>query len=229
MIVSDQSDSLPIAFDTENGVRGFVKDFALNRLIFDLSSADETQSLILQEANHMSQMFTTNIISPSTEEGLSVLDHLSSLIQALFQLAPKPEADSVTARMLVSCRYAATLHVFFPLCGYYPDPRLMVNSIVHNLKASLDFYVVFLALHADLVLWMFFVGGVSACNMPERNWFVEHLVMMTEDFDIHSWQQMSSHLTSVVWYAVFCEESFRSLWLEIEAKSKVLDMNKQAP
>lgn len=227
MVASNQSHSLPIAYDSDDRLHLFPDDIALSNIGSSLSSADEVRDMILQEANHMSQMFTVTVQSSSTEEGLSVLDHLSSLIQALIQLAPKHEVDPITARLLESCRYAAALHVFFPLCGYYPDPTLMVHTMVYDLKASLDFYAVFLTLHTDLVLWMFFVGGVSACNMTERNWFVEHLVVMTEDLEIRTWDQMRSHLTSVVWYAVFCEVSFKTLWLEIEAKSRALSTAEQ--
>ena len=228
MIASNQSHSLPIAYDPENRFHRFPEDFALNHLDSDLYNADEARNMVIEEANHMTQMFTITVNSSSTEEGLSVLDHLSSLIQALFQLAPKIDGEPANVSLLESCRYAAALHVFFPLCGYYPDPTLMVNTMVHDLKASLDIYAIFLALHTDLVLWMFFVGGVSACAMPERNWFVEHLVVMTEDLEVRTWEQMQSHLTNVVWYAVFCEHSFRTLWLEIEAKSKALDTTRSA-
>ena len=229
MLASSQPHSLPIAYDSEDRSHLVPGDSTLNQIGSDMFSADEARGMILQEANHMSQMFTVMVQSSSTEEGLSVLDHLSSLIQALFQLAPKRAAEPMTTRLLESCRYAATLHVFFPLCGYYPDPTLMVHAMVHDLKASLEFYALFLSLHTDIVLWMFYVGGVSACDMPERNWFVEHLVTMTEDLGIRTWEQMRGHLTGVVWYAVFCEVSFQTLWLEVEAKSRALSSMEQIP
>ncbi|KAI9710308.1 MAG: hypothetical protein M1820_002802 [Bogoriella megaspora] len=223
MIASNQPESLPLAFDTNDELHGSPSDRAITHLDSDEYNAEEATSVILQQANRMSQMFTVTVNSASTEEGLSVLDHLSSLIQTLLQLAPKADTDRTITRLLESCRYAAALHVFFPLCGFYPDPTLMVSTLVHDLKSSLEFYMVFLALHANLVLWMFFVGGVSAWAMPERAWFVGHLVVMTEDFGIQTWEQMRNRLTSVVWYAVFCEDSFRKLWGEVETKSRILN------
>ncbi|KAL9079682.1 MAG: hypothetical protein Q9157_001459 [Trypethelium eluteriae] len=229
MIASNQVRSLPLAYEFEGQFHDFPGSVVFSHVDPELYDATETRNMILKEANHMSHMFTITVTSSSTEEGLSVLNHLSSLMQALFQLSPRPETDPVISRLLESCRYAAVLHVFFPLCGYYPDPTLMVNTIVHDLKASLDIYTIFLTLHTDLVLWMFFVGGVSAWNMPERNWFVDHLVVITQDLEVITWEHVRTRLTDVVWYAVFCEDSFRRLWQEIEVKAESLRVAGQVP
>jgi hypothetical protein len=219
MIASNQPHHLPIAYDPEDPFHRFPSDYALNHADADLLTAEETKAMVLQEANHMSQMFTITVSSSSTEEGLSVLDRLSSLVQTLLLLTPKAGADLKTTYVLDSCRYAAALHIFFPLCGYYPDPTLMVHQLVHSLKGSLSYQTLE---QSDLLLWLFFVGGVSACDMPERDWFVGHLVVMTEDLEIGTWELIRARLTSVVWYAVFCEQSFRKLWGEVEKRSREL-------
>ncbi|KAF2235640.1 hypothetical protein EV356DRAFT_444661 [Viridothelium virens] len=210
MIASNQVRSLPLAYEFEGQFHDFPGSVVFSHVDPELYDATETRNMILKEANHMSHMFTITVTT-------------------LFQLSPRPETDPVISRLLESCRYAAVLHVFFPLCGYYPDPTLMVNTIVHDLKASLDIYTIFLTLHTDLVLWMFFVGGVSAWNMPERNWFVDHLVVITQDLEVITWEHVRTRLTDVVWYAVFCEDSFRRLWQEIEVKAESLRVAGQVP
>jgi hypothetical protein len=174
---------------------------------------------ILWEANQLSMRFSTNFYSESSKEGLDVLRQLSSLVQRLLQLTPSMNENPDILALSESCRYAGALHVLFPLLANYPNPTLMVTALVHKLKEFLAYLSPTYFLPSPVILWCLAVGGVSAYQMPERNWFVGHLVAVTQGLEIISWDEMRSSLKTVMSYAIFCEDSFRSVWNEVVAKA----------
>ena len=66
-----------------------------------------------------------------------------------------------------------------PCCG-----RLMLQSLVRDLKASLTYMIAEIGTASHLLLWLLSVGGITAHSMPERAWFVGHLVVVITDLDI---------------------------------------------
>ena len=173
---------------------------------------------VLLDLNQLSARFSMNFHSTSTDDGLVVLVWLSSVLQRLL-LLPTASTLRHKADISESCRYAGALHGLFPLMAHYPDPTLMVNALVHKLKESLMYYLNIPDTTNPVLLWCLAVGGVSAYQMPERNWFVGQLVVAAEELDIRSWHEMRISLTEVMSYAVFCNDSFRSLWDEVVVRA----------
>jgi hypothetical protein len=172
---------------------------------------------ILDEVNQLTIRFSTNFHSTSPDEGLLVLGQLSSILQRLLQPPPIviDNNDPALVGLSESCRYAGALHVVFPLMGHYPDPILMVNALVHKLKDSLMYFIPFAETANLVLLWCLTVGAVSACQMPERNWFIGHIIGAVTDLDITNWEEMRSGLEGVMTHAVFCDNSFALVWSEV--------------
>jgi len=132
-----------------------------------------------------------------------------------FQATPGQTAVSVT------CIWPAAMTDGWFRWTYsagFPNPTLMVNALIHRLKDSLIFLIRERAASDLLMLWLLSVGAVSAWAVPERAWFIGHLVPMTVDLGIESWEDMRGALTRVIWHAVFCEDSFRDVWDEVGRK-----------
>jgi hypothetical protein len=173
---------------------------------------------ILFEVNQLSIQFSITSYSTSPHEGLLVLGQLSSVLQGLLQLSPVIGTNLSVSGISESCRYAGALHILFPLMGNYPDPTFMVNALVHKLKECLIYFIPHSGIANTVLLWCLAVGGVSALGMPERNWFTGHLAVVAADLDIPSWDEVKACLMGVMSHAIFCEDSFHTLWDEVVAK-----------
>lgn len=77
---------------------------------------------------------------------------------------------------------------------------------------------------SHLLLWLLSVGGVTAHAMPERSWFVGHLVVVIADLEIRSWSYMRQNLVQLALHDNFCDVSFHSLWNEVKAKQELLNV-----
>lgn len=76
---------------------------------------------------------------------------------------------------------------------------------------------------SHLLLWLLAVGGITAHSMPERSWFVGHLVVVVSDLDIRTWDDMRRHLVQLAFHDNFCDISFKKLWIEVRAKQVLLN------
>jgi hypothetical protein len=229
MVAMNDSEIIPVEFDRveagppywlPNAVRGdsCSKDFRK-------FGVEKAYSNILLEVDDLSQRFSEQLNYASARDGLSVVSQMSDLLQRLLRLAPAALDEPLVASVSESCRYAAALHVLYPLSGHYPDPTLMVRSLIYKLKFSLGPLLVQSegAKH-PLLLWILTVGAVSSLNTPEREWFVGHLVVVAADLDISTWGEMRNQLTTVIWHAIFCDNSFHGVWEEMVQKSESLKM-----
>jgi hypothetical protein len=66
------------------------------------------------------------------------------------------------------------------------------------------------------------VGGVAADGLPERHWFVSHLVLITENMGIETWEQMKSLIRVIIWHEILCNRPHHILWREVEERRKDL-------
>lgn len=149
-------------------------------------------------------------------------------------------ADAVSE----SCRYAAAVQLVSPLWGYFPDCTLLVKGLVHKLATSLRGLLalpgpnsssagepfqssrVENAMEFDinyLLLWLLSVGAAEADHcMPERDWFINHLLVVVIEVGIEDWERMRSVLVRFVWHDIFCEGPFGEVWREVEERREVL-------
>ncbi|KAK3115752.1 hypothetical protein LTR53_004572 [Teratosphaeriaceae sp. CCFEE 6253] len=144
---------------------------------------------ILHEVQRLSRNYTATVNYGTPEEANLILSYLCSVLERLLQMSRSPANDSPISGLSQSCRLAGCLHVFTPMSGYFPDPTLMLHTLVRDLKSSLTHMIRAVGTRSELLLWLLSVGGITAHSMPERSWFVGHLVVVITDLNIRSWAE----------------------------------------
>lgn len=101
----------------------------------------------------------------------------------------------------------------------------MLHTLVRDLKTSLTYMIRAVGTKSPLLLWLLSVGGITAHSMPERSWFVGHLVVAITDLGIQTWEVMRGALVKLAFHDNFCDISFRALWDEVRAKQEALSLS----
>ncbi|TKA74133.1 hypothetical protein B0A55_06832 [Friedmanniomyces simplex] len=184
---------------------------------------------ILHEVQRLSRTYTATVNYGAPEEAATILSYLCSVLERLLQMSRSPAKDSPIPSLSQSCRLAGCLHVFTPMSGYFPDPTLMLHQLVRDLKSSLTHMIRAVGTRSHLLLWLLSVGGITAHKMPERGWFVGHLVVVITDLGILNWPAMRRHLIQLAFHDNFCDENFGLLWKEVRARQELLDLTPVQP
>ncbi|KAK4889150.1 hypothetical protein LTR27_012053 [Elasticomyces elasticus] len=184
---------------------------------------------ILHEVQRLSRNYTATVQYGNPEEAATVLSYLCSVLERLLQMSRSPTDDSPIAGLSQSCRLAGSLHIFTPMSGYFPDPTFMLSQLVRDLKSSLTRMIRAVGTRSHLLLWLLSVGGITAHKMPERAWFVGHLVVVITDLGIKQWAAMRQHLIQLAFHDNFCDESFGKLWQEVRARQERLNLTPVQP
>jgi hypothetical protein len=190
----------------------------LSLLDFELYGVHKDVSDMLLEIRYLSRYFPTQSDSTFTPmpEDVDIHSKVCSLLGRLLQPTKDPDLDSHAARITNCCRLAASMFLFLPFENHYPDPTLLLNSLVHRLQTALVSISPCLLDGNRLQVWLLSVGGVAALNLPtERDWFVSHLAESAAELDFKSWDDMKSCLVNVLWIDAIDDSPFRQLWDEV--------------
>lgn len=185
---------------------------------------DVVTANILHEVQRLSRLYTSTVTYGTPQEAVIVLSHLCSILEKLLQLSSSRLGESDIPGLSQSCRLAGCLHVFTPMSAYFPSPTLMLTSLVRDIKASLTHMIRAVGTQSHLLLWLLSVGGLTAHSMPERSWFVGHLVVVVTDLRIDSWEDMRQHLVKLAFHDNFCDIGFHRLYEEVSRKQEVLNI-----
>jgi hypothetical protein len=132
------------------------------------------------------------------------------LLQRLLQ---KPPDGIFRTALTECCRFASAIFLFFPFDNHFPDPTLLLNSLLHKLKDALSRVVPCSAAEHQLMIWLLAVGGVTAAKLPaERDWFIGYLIDTAADMEVHSWDELERCLRRVIWMDAMNDLPFRELW-----------------
>lgn len=186
---------------------------------------DVVTSNMLHEVQRLSKLYTATLDYGTPQEAVKALSYLCSILERLMLLSKTPSDDSPIPGLSQSCRTAGCLHVLTPLSGYFPNPTLMLHTLVRDLKTSLIYMLRAIGTKSYLLLWLLAVGGLTAHSMPERSWFVGHIVVVITDLEIHTWEAMRQHLVKLAFHDNFCDKGFKSLWLEAREKQEALQLH----
>lgn len=126
----------------------------------------------------------------------------------------EPVEGPMIASISESMRHAAVSMCFLPFKDDYPSPeyvflhsqtahtdymtRLLVNTMIHKLRSSLETMLSLVPLNYPLLTWILSVRGIYSV-VPERNWFIGHLVPVVREMGIRSWEDMRAHLMKGIW------------------------------
>lgn len=190
---------------------------------------EERIAAIINSLQHVSQLVPTHTSYPTANTSMIMLTRICTLLSHLLSLPPitpdsiplNPVGNELSSLITAGGRFASLLHILTPWRGLPPDGTIAINHILHQLIGSLKL-VTSSGSGADvnnvLVLWMFAVGGVSSLNMPERTWFVNHLVEMTGEMEIGCWETWKASVSRCIWHERLYVRAYRKLWDEVAAK-----------
>jgi hypothetical protein len=178
---------------------------------------------IIHDIRIISKRVTTHLAYNSVEESLSLLIYVCSSLHTALTYECKATAGSSTAIITNLCRYAVALHLLTPWKGLKPNSSFAVNIIAHKMKTSLA-QIVIQTPSDDLLLWLLFTGGVAVIGMPEREWFVGHLVKAIDDRGIKQWDKMQKCLEKLIWHQRLNAETHEMLWNEAKGKKNEFDI-----
>lgn len=220
------SDPLLVHQDFKFDSSGVVPDWlrvTAEPIRFDFTTALSNPELAryMEDVDLLSQRFSSAVHSSSTDDNMQIVSAVSLTVQHLLYEA----ADVFNTAVAICCSIAGTLHLVSPLGGYYPDSTFAVNALLFKLKSTLGSVLEDESVEPTLKLWLLYVGGVSAVYMPERDWFVRHLVATANDLGLDEWKDVRPALTFLMTHAVFCENAFLDLWLDVEKKRKQLQLD----
>ena len=158
----------------------------------------------------------SDVKSSPTQPDIHIHAKVCSILGRLLQAKPDQDPESYDARITKCCCLAASIFLFLPFENHFPDPTLLLNSLVHRLQTALSSIVPSSLDGNKLLAWLLSVGGVAASNLPtERDWFVSHLVESAVDLELKSWDDMKSCLKKVLWIDAMDDSPFRELWEEV--------------
>ncbi|KAJ5054216.1 uncharacterized protein L3040_000497 [Drepanopeziza brunnea f. sp. 'multigermtubi'] len=201
---------------------------------------DPNIASVLTSIQNLSHLVPTQEAYPSASSSLAILTRMCTLLSHLLSLCRadlQAKAPSNTAvadvdgvdfsQQLSECtRLALLLHVFTPWRGLPPDGTLSITLLLHQLLASLRILISHPSFKPNVLsLWLFAAGAVAASSMPERGWVTGHLVQLTEELGIDSWETWKGELRRVMWHEQLCAPRYKLLWEEVDDKRKVLSTN----
>lgn len=201
-----------------------------------------TIASVLASIQHVSHLVPTNAAYPTASTSLVILTRMCTLLSHLLSLSRADltlpvaspdttldtEKESLKFSELISecTRLALLMHVFTPWRGLPPDATLSITLLLHQQIAALRELIMHPSFTSNnLTLWIFCAGGVAASGMPERKWFIGHLVQLTEELGICDWETCSGYLRKVVWHENLCGKTYRVLWEEVDGKRRELGEN----
>lgn len=189
-----------------------------NLLDFESYGVSKDVSDILLEIRYLSRYFPTQSHENSTSIAANTHIHskVCSILGRLLQAKPDQDLDSHAARITKCCCLAASIFLFLPFENHFPDPSLLLNSLVHRLQNALSPIVPCSMDGNELLAWLLSVGGVASLNLPtERDWFVSHLAESAIGLECNSWDEMDKCLKNVLWIEAIDDSPFRQLWEEV--------------
>ena len=72
----------------------------------------------------------------------------------------------------------------------------------------------------EFVLWLSFLGGISAPSSPRRDWFLTNLSKTAMVLEICSWDEVKLVLGKFIWFDRLHEAPFLNLWEEVRLLSR---------
>jgi len=198
---------------------------SLQALEFQSLGVDQNVALVVNSVQHVSQLVPTHSY-PTAFTSLVILTRMCNLLSYLLSIQPILNDSLRYYATLVSesMRLSTLLHVFTPWRGLAPDGSITINHLLHQLISCLKLILSTPGWSPNMVmLWMFCTGAVAADNMPERSWFVGHLVEMIEVMEVGNWQEMKGLVSRVIWHERLNTRTYTKLWGEIEQQRRGID------
>jgi hypothetical protein len=178
-------------------------------------------AILMHEVRRFTRDHFTPLV-PGTIISQDVHTDCNAILQRLLHFQITFEANSTSACLSEACRYACSLLLFYPFENPVTDPTLLLNGFMHKLKSPLSKLLPSSGHQNQLLIWLLAVGGVQALELPEKEWFIAHLVVVAENLGLQSWDDMKFALEGIIWVDAFRGKAFQQLWEETSQVAEVL-------
>jgi hypothetical protein len=175
---------------------------------------------LMNEIRKLSRNFLQPVVKDSTAD--EIHSDVNSILQRLLYLKSTPDENGVSVCMSEACRYASAIFLFLPFDCHFPNPALVLNSLLHKLKSAVNNVVTFPGVDCHLMVWLLVIGGVISLNTAERGWFVGYLVSVVTELGLNSWEDMKQVLERVIWVQTINDLKFRQLWEGVQSAREYL-------
>ena len=75
---------------------------------------------------------------------------------------------------------------------------------------------------AELVLWLLFMGAISARNRPDRIWYIVQIEKLMERLRLREWDVVKKKLEAFWWVSGLHEKAAKKAWEESEVLRSVM-------
>lgn len=115
-------------------------------------------------------------------------------------------------------RYALVLYMLTIHGTTYYSHHYLVNIVLFQLKGN------YVALshanysHGSLEIWVSSVGMLVSTSTTDYQWFTDEACAAAVALCLHTWEDVLTHLQSVLWVGTQQEDALREKWEEIISK-----------
>lgn len=137
------------------------------------------------------------------------------VVHKLLLLPPLSPADSKRSVTSECLRYALVLYMLTIHGTTYYSHHHLVYTILLQLKGY------YMALshsnytHGPLEIWVSSVGMVASTSTTDYQWFIDRACAAAVALSLHTWEDVLTHLESVLWVRTQQDAVFREKWEEI--------------
>jgi len=96
----------------------------------------------------------------------------------------------------------------------YPFSATGSINLVHKLKDAIMEVKIRNENEGALVLWMLFMGGVSARRGEDRIWFVAQIEKLSGRLGLGDWEAVNGEMQGLWWVEKIHEKPLREMWDE---------------
>ncbi|OBT65849.1 hypothetical protein VE03_05456 [Pseudogymnoascus sp. 23342-1-I1] len=140
------------------------------------------------------------------------------VVHKLLLLPPLSPAHPMQSSTSECLRYALVLYMLTIHGTTYYSHHHLVNTILLQLKG----YYVALShanyTHGSLEIWVSSVGMLASTSTTDYQWFMDQACVAAVALSLHTWDNVLTHLQSILWVRTQQEGVLREKWEEIISK-----------
>jgi hypothetical protein len=135
-------------------------------------------------------------------------------LHRLLSLPPLIGLDSLSTNTSECLRYGVSLYMFIIHGPTYYSHANILNAIVLQLEYHLGPLLSIVEGQDSLIVWLLSVGAVASIGTSESQWFHERAATMSIALGIMCWDDVETHLKSVLWLETTNQGLFQQTWEE---------------
>lgn len=136
------------------------------------------------------------------------------VVHRLLLLPPFMDANPLRSAASECLRYATALYMLIIHGTTYYSHVGLANAIILQLKCNLATLLRTDYIHDPLGIWAISVGMVTSVGTTDHPWFTDQACAAAAALGLSTWEDVLTHLQSILWVRVPQEELFHQEWEE---------------